>query len=50
LGLNTEVGKSSPVGAVLKHLRTASKYELLLQVTITRKIHSVETLRDFRNK
>ena len=32
LGLNTDVGKSSPVGAVLKHLRTASKYELLLQV------------------
>ncbi len=35
LGLNTEVGKSSPVGAVLKHLRTASKYELLLQVMVT---------------
>ena len=34
LGLNAEVGKSSPVGAILKHLRTASKYELLLQVRL----------------
>jgi hypothetical protein len=33
LALNTDVAKSTPVGAVLRHLRTASKYELLLQVS-----------------
>ena len=46
LGLNTEVGKSSPVGAVLKHLRTASKYELLLQVIIMWKIRSCTQMCD----
>jgi len=34
LGLKTDVAKSTPVGAVLRHLRTASKYELLLQASI----------------
>ncbi len=31
LGLRTDVGTSTPVGAILRHLRIASKYELLLQ-------------------
>jgi len=31
LGLHTDVGTSTSVGAILRHLRIASKYELLLQ-------------------
>jgi hypothetical protein len=31
LGLHADIGASTPVGAILRHLRVASKYELLLQ-------------------
>ena len=41
LGLKTDVAKSTPVGAILRHLRAASKYELLLQV---RRIHKSRVL------